>query len=254
MGTDVRSSKGFGGLGIDLVRGGAAALAMSLTVFAVPKAPDASEELVARSQALLDAVGKGDKQTWDRILADDGLFCDEDGVVRGKAEMLAQIQPLPANMSGSLRIANPKVSRMGEVAVLSYDAMERQRVFEQQIESRYHTTDTYRQISGQWRLVASHTSVLPAEPKPTGVPSPLTDFVGTYRLGGDSSVSIGVSDHALVSTRGERKEVLVSLGGDHFGRPGRPRAERIFIRDGSGKVTSFADRRDNVDLIWTKSS
>ena len=33
---------------------------------------------------------------------------------------------------------------------------------------------------------------------------------------------------------------------------GRPRTRRIFIRDEDGAITGFVDRREGIDIRWTK--
>ena len=208
-------------------------------------------ELVSKSQALLDAVAIGDKATWNKILAADGLFIDEEGQVRSKAQVIAEIVPLPAGVTGRMTIVNPKIAKSGDVAVLTYDAMETEVVSGQTLNSHYHQTDIYRQISHQWFLFGSHASILPAEAAPVGPPAPLADFAGIYSLGA-SHLEVTVENDTLVTLRDDRKDQLIPIGGDHFIRKGRPRDERIFVRNTIGAVIGFVDRRDNEDLRWTK--
>lgn len=217
-----------------------------------PQSVSLRDTLVAQSQALLDALSRGDKATWQRVLDDRGLFCDEDGVVHTKNELIAQIEPLPDGFSGRIQMANAKFGFAGEFAIVSFDALESEKVFDQELATRYHTTDMYAHQGPVWRLVGSHTSVIPAQAKAIGTSPSLAEFVGNYKLGPTESVSIRIVDGKLAATNGNREELLIALGGDHFGRPGRPRSERIFIRDSSGAVTSYTDRRDNVDLIWRR--
>lgn len=233
-------------------RAAAMALVAGLALASPALAAVSDAQLIARSQALLDAVGSGDKALWAKTLADDGVFTDEDGEVRTKAQVVAQIAPLPSGFVGALRVVAPKVVRSGDTAVLTYEAMETLTVHGQTLRTHYHTTDVYRTDRPEPRLIASQTSVLPAEAKPVGPPASLADFAGDYRLGPTDRMRLSVEGGALVSTRNGAREVLIALGGDWFARTGRPRVHRIFIRDGSGRVTGFTERRDNGDLMWSR--
>ena len=206
---------------------------------------------MGQAQALVDAVASGDRAVWERILDDDGLFVDEEAHVRTKSEVIGELRPLPPGFSGQIRLVNPRIARERDVAVLTYDLLETETVEGQTINARYHQTDVYRAAGGAWRLFASHVTVLPAEAAPLGPPSRLSDFIGTYDLG-PQAIEISVSGNLLSATRDGRSEALIALGGDHFARRGRPRGERIFVRDATGRVTGFVDRRDNVDLRWTR--
>src|SRR5690606_29817029 len=126
-------------------------------------------ELERVTQALLDAVGTGDRATWDRWLADDCLFVTEDGRIFGKEELLAELRPLPEGYEGRLQLANPLLRVRGDAAVLSYDALETLTIHGQRIETRYHTTDTWARGEDGWRLIASQVSVLPRDPDPVPV-------------------------------------------------------------------------------------
>ena len=208
-------------------------------------------QLVSESKALLDAVARGDRATWIRILAERGLFTDEEGKVRSKAQVVAEIRALPTDIVGSMAIENPRLARSGDVAVLTYEAIETEAIFGQTLRSQYHQTDTYHHVAGRWLLLASQVSILPAEAAPVGPPARLNDFQGVYRLG-TNRLLVTAESGTLFTERDGRKGMLVPLGGDHFARRGRPRGERIFFRNAEGVVTGFVDRRDNEDLRWAK--
>jgi hypothetical protein len=41
---------------------------------------------------------------------------------------------------------------------------------------------------------------------------------------------------------------------DVFFEPGQPRTRRIFERDAQGRITGFADRREERDIVWKRIS
>jgi hypothetical protein len=231
-----------------------AVLALAGALFAALTAEAPSDaELVARSQALMAAIAPGEVEVWRDTVAPDAVFTDEDGHVRSGAEAVKEIKPLPPGYSGEIKLESTRVDRYGRTAAVTYDAMETELIFGQTLHTRYRTTDVYQPVDGAWRIVASHTQVLPSEAKPLAKPAPLGDFAGVYRLGPTDRVTISVEGGVLYATRGEQpREALIALGGDHFARKGRNRGERIFVRDATGRVTGFADRRDNNDLMWRR--
>ncbi|HEX6536847.1 MAG TPA: DUF4440 domain-containing protein [Gemmatimonadaceae bacterium] len=223
------------------------------------RAPGASAERSADSlaviaQALLDAVGSGDTAVWTRYLADDGLFVDENGEIHTKRELVARIHPLPPGLDGELCVSAPRLVVSGSTAVLTYDALERETVYGQTLRTHYHTTDTYVNRGGAWRLFASHTAVLPSEHTAVAPPPTLGDYVGRYELAPGVTYTVTRDGAHLYGQRGDRpREELLPLGGDRFFRRGAPRGERIFRRDARGRVDAMIDRRDNNDLVWRRT-
>jgi hypothetical protein len=57
-------------------------------------------------QALLDAIAPGNVALWKRALAPDAIYVDENGAILHRAEFLAQLKPLPAGVSGQIRIVD----------------------------------------------------------------------------------------------------------------------------------------------------
>jgi len=68
--------------------------------------PDAllvQQQLRAADQALLDAIAPGDRAVWERLLAKDAVYVDENGAVLRRDQFLAALKPLPAGSSGHRR-------------------------------------------------------------------------------------------------------------------------------------------------------
>src|SRR5260370_38056939 len=104
--------------------------------------PIAQDELVRRTQELYDAVVPGDQAPWKKYFANDCIFADEKGRVFDKPKLIADITPLPAGYSGTIKIANVQSRIIGNTAILSYDADETETIFGQNLKTPYHITNT----------------------------------------------------------------------------------------------------------------
>jgi hypothetical protein len=73
-------------------------------------------------------------------------------------------------------------------------------------------------------------------------------LIGNLEVGSVTCTADGLS-----SERTGRKPVTMKAEvRDVFFQPGQPRTRRIFLRDAEGAVTAFVDRREGLDLRWTK--
>jgi ketosteroid isomerase-like protein len=211
------------------------------------------EELVRRTQELMDSVAAGNQEPWKKYYADDALFFDEKGRNMDKAALVKDIAPLPAGYSGTIKVTNPQSRIFPDVAILSYDADETETVFGQAMTARYHSTDTWMRRGGQWQIVASQTLRYYEDPAAGKVdPAKLRDYVGMYELA--PKVTMQVSDEAdqLYSQRsGRAKELLIPEAPDIFFRKG-VEGRRLFRRNENGKVDALIDRRNNEDIVWKK--
>jgi regulator of sigma D len=101
------------------------------------------KELRQRTQELLDAVAPGRSDVWRTLLHERMIHVDENGIVRTKAQLLAELQPLPPGLEGSLQIASFHVQVHGDVAVATHEDQEALTYFGQKLDSRFRTTDTW---------------------------------------------------------------------------------------------------------------
>lgn len=213
------------------------------------------EAIRSIAQRLMAAIAPGDTAVWSRYLDDQVLFSDEEANVYGKPALLAEFKPLPPGFSGHICVTDPRAIVRGNVAVLTFDAMETETVYGQVLHTRYHTTDMFVRSDREWRLLGSHTSVLPSEHTPgVGAPQSYGDYVGRYALApGVVEYTIArEGEHLFGQRTGRQREELLPLGGDRFYRTGARRGERIFRRDATGRVDAMVDRRDNNDLVWSR--
>src|SRR5580704_4073136 len=121
--------------------------AIGLTLLALtscePKNSITQDELVRRSQELFDSVAKGDQTPWKKYFADDCMYFDEKGRNMNKAALVADVTPLPAGYSGSIKMGKAQSHIEGDAAVLSYDLDETETIYGQDMTARYHATDTW---------------------------------------------------------------------------------------------------------------
>jgi uncharacterized protein DUF4440/uncharacterized protein DUF3471 len=228
---------------------------------ATPKAdPAVAAELTRATQELMSAVASGDWSVWDKYLDDSIVYTSEDGRTIGKAQLKAEMKPLPPGFSGSIQVESADVRQYGDTAVVSHEELERQEVFGQKLVSHYHVTDTWIRRGDrpksvpEWRLVASQVLVRLQDPAPATVDPKIFDaYVGRYDLSPTVRYTVTREGDALFGERnGRPKQPLLPETETVFFTPGAPRTRKIFVRDATGKVVRIVDRRDGRDVVWTR--
>ena len=211
------------------------------------------EELVRRTQELVDAVAIGGQTPWKKYFADDCMFFDEKGRNMNKAALLADLRPMPNGYSGSIAIANAKSHIEGDVAILSYDLDEKESIFGQNLTARYHETDTWMRRKGSWQIVAGQVLRYYEDPAPTRVEaSKFAEYVGMYELARGVVLTISTDGGQLYRQRGDRpKQQLIPEATDIFFRKG-VEGRILFHYADSGRVDVLIDRRNNEDVVWRK--
>lgn len=224
-----------------------------------PATQDANREVITQlkraTQELLDAIAPGDVAVWQKYLAEECLYTDEEGHVKSKADLLQELKPLPKGYIGRIKMGEPQVILQDKVIVLVHRDREELQLFGQTLTTWFHSTDTWaKQPDGQWKLVAEQVMAIPNERKPITISATkLDDYVGQYQLAPDVFYSITREGDKLYGQRnGRAKEELLPLYADVFYRKGVWRGEKVFERDAQGKVVRILDRRDNNDLVWKR--
>jgi hypothetical protein len=214
----------------------------------------AQDELVRRTQELVDAVAIGDRKPFEKYLAADSMIFDERGRSMDKKAFVEDQSPLPAGYSGSIKVVKPQSRILGDTAVLSYDLDETETIFGQEMKARYHETDTWVRRDGEWQIVAEQILRYyedPAAGKPDAKKYP--DYVGSYQLAPGARLTVTAEGANLFSQRaGRAKDQLIPEAPDIFfvkGVEGR----RLFRRDERGRVDALIDRRNNEDVVWIKT-
>jgi hypothetical protein len=229
-----------------------------LTVFAtiLANATDVSitqDELVRRTQELYDAIVPGNQAPWKKYFADDCIFSDEKGRTLDKTKLIADITPMPAGYSGTIKIDNAQSRIIGDTAVLSYDANETETIFGQNLKAHYHVTDTWLRRNGEWKIIASQAHRYYEDPAVGKAdPKKFVDYIGTYELAPDQTRSITAEGDKLFVERKSKKEQLFPETSEIFFRKG-VEGRILFRYDAHGKVSALIDRRNNEDVIWRRT-
>lgn len=221
---------------------------------AAPRQPDASARLQRQTQELMDAITNGTPKVWERYLDEGMRLTAEDGKVSGKSEIVKDIRPLPAGVSGTIAVTDFHAVLHGEVAVTNYVSDEHETYHGQQLHCQYRSTDTWLRRAGEWRLIASQVLALRADPPAIALPAErLESYAGLYELSPDIHYEIRVTGGRLEGKRnGRPAEPLLAEAADVLFVPGSPRYRKLFQRDANGRVTGFLERREAWDLVWTR--
>ena len=224
------------------------------TVVFAADVPITQDELVRRTQELYDSLVTGDQAPWKKHFADDCMFADEKGRFFDKPKLIADITPLPAGYSGTIKIQNIHSRIIGSTAVLSYDADETETIFGQNLKARYHITDTWLQRNGNWQIIASQAHRYYEDPAVGKADrKKFADFIGTYELAPGQTRSVTNEDEKLFVERKGKKEELLPETSELFFRKG-VEGRILFRYAANGKVDALIDRRNNEDVIWKKSA
>lgn len=220
-----------------------------------PRPPDdASAALRAQTQAMLDAVAVGDSAVWDRYLDPQVIYLSEAGEVETKAQLLAELKPLPAGITGSIAISKFEVRRFGDTAVVLHVDEETEHYFGHELHAQYMNTATWRRGPGGWTLIAQQVLATLVDPPAIALPAAqLDDYAGSYRLTDDIHYTVRrEGDHLVGERTGRPPQALRVEARDVLFVPGQPRSRKVFQRDAAGRITGFADRREGRDVVWTR--
>ena len=233
-------------------------LAGLAAVLALQSPTAASEDVGAilqrQTQELLDAVTTGSAAVWERYLDPQAVYTAEDGTVASKAQMVAQIHPLPAGVTGKLAVTDFKVTVHGPVAIATYVDDEHETYHGHQLHCQYRTTDTWLKTPGGWRLIAGQVLALRTDPPAVQLTArQMDEYSGRYALTPDITYEIRRQGEGLEGRQtGRQPETLKAEVPDVLFVPGKPRYRKIFLRGPDGRITGFAERREAWDLIWTR--
>ncbi|MCI0407126.1 MAG: nuclear transport factor 2 family protein, partial [Acidobacteria bacterium] len=145
--------------------------------------PETVEWFRTTEQALMDAIAVSDKTAWDRVMDPSCVVTSEEGQLIPKAKFLDELRPLPKGLAGSITVKDLTVQELPGFAVVRYLADERETVFGQKLAVQYRITNTYRRDGKDWKMVASHLSVVTQDPPTLAVSgTEWPSYAGTYRL------------------------------------------------------------------------
>jgi len=221
---------------------------------ATAAAPDLVAHFQALEQGLFDRLAFGDKRPWESVLALDCVVTSEEGLVMTREELLASLRPLPEGLAGGITVRELTVQELGDVAVVRFLADEWETLFGQRITVKYRITDTFRRAGAEWKLAASHTSVVTQDPPDQEVSTAgWQDLVGRYQLPPDGWIfTVELRDGELWGGRDpQRLRRLVPLTPDAFVLSDSL-GEWLFVRGASGKAERIVNLRKFAVLVWNR--
>jgi hypothetical protein len=220
------------------------ALVLGALLAQAPAAGESTTWFQATTQSLMDAVARGDKAIWDRVLEDDCIVTNEDGEVLDKGRMLKDLTPLPAGFSGQIKVRDLTVRQTQGAAVVHYWLDEVERIFGQTLKTTYVETDTYRRSGDSWKVLAMQTTVVPRDLEPLQAdpaawPSLLGDYA--YSEKATSRYHVFVRDGALYGgTNPKTATRLIPLAPLVYYQQGSIHL-MIFVRDASGAISEVRE-------------
>lgn len=215
--------------------------------------PETLQWFQTTEQALMDAIARGDKATWDRVMDPACVVTTEEGQVVTKAQFLDELRPLPAGLSGGIAVKDLTVQELPAFAVVRYLADEWESVFGQRLAVQYRVTNTYRRDGPAWRMVASQLSVVTRDPPAQAVSKAgWPGLVGRYRLLPDGwTFTVELRDGQLFGGRDPGKlRPLVPLTPEAFVLSGSL-GEWVFVVE-NGKAMRIVNLRKFAVLVWTR--
>jgi Domain of unknown function (DUF4440) len=228
-----------------------AALLMTFAAHADEPSADVRKQIVDLTQQMMDAVGEGKADVWQRTLLDDALITDEFGRRQTKKEAVDSIHAFPAGMSGSIEVRDPHVRVYGNTAVIDFEDYEKEAFFGQNFLVRYISTATYIRQGDEWKLATMLDVTLPTVPPTLEVREVKpADYVGTYRINADRAWMVDVENGKLQwrTKAGRPAHALDAIAKDVFMGGDDEKNLMIFRRDASGKVVELIERRKFNDL------
>ncbi len=195
------------------------------------------QELKRLEDEWLNSYLRGDKQTFDRIVADDFTRTDESGKFSTKAEEKELVQAPPASVKASLTNEDVQVRVYGNAAIVTGRIVSK---VQDSLSFQSRFTDTFLKRGRRWQVVARHYSRIPTERKAISLDSKIYDaYVGQYEVAPNVIFIVTKeSDKLMSQTTGQPKMELLPESEIEFFIKGFS-AQFVFVRDESGRVTKL---------------
>ena len=227
-------------------------------MFGQARSPEQPDELKAffqhTEQTLMDSVAVGDKSPWESALDDSCIITNEEGEIQDKSAFLKDLTGLPPGLSGSIVVTDLTVQQSGDFAVVRFRMDEKEKVFGQQLATRYRSTDTFRKQDAKWKIIASHQSVITSDPPAQEVSKAIWPaLVGRYQLLPKGwTFEVQLKDGQLYGGRDpKRLRRMIPMASNVFVREGTL-GEWIFPLDADGKPSKIVEWRKFEPLVWTR--
>jgi ketosteroid isomerase-like protein len=235
------------------------ALSISATVIHAqdqPKFSPAQQEVLNAHRARVEASEKRDYAAYSRLVADDCMYSDDDGILdtNRKAHLMDDWK-LPLAYDHGVNPRDYVVHVYGDTAVLNYLVTIHEQFTDADIISEQRATETYIKQKGSWLLIARQWGNLPVNfHKPVAVDtSAYKDYVGKYEWRPlDQAETVSVKGGKLWTDFGEdMDEEYFPLGSETFFVK-NDLGNVTFVRDAQGRVTGYTYHRWDGQEIHAK--
>jgi ketosteroid isomerase-like protein len=146
-------------------------LVCALLYIASCKTDDYSpDKIIEMEKAALDRWGKGDPQGYLEIMDEDLTYFDpfQEKRLDGLDTMKEFIKPFTGKIKvDRFDMLNPKVQRDGNMALLTFNLLSyvKQPDGTEKVVARWNSSEVYRKINGEWKIIHSHWSFIKPEIK-----------------------------------------------------------------------------------------
>jgi ketosteroid isomerase-like protein len=134
------------------------------------------DKIIALEKAALDRWGKGDPQGYLEIMAADLTYFDP--FLEKRLDGLGTMQEFLKPFTGKIKVdrfdmLNPKVQRDANMALLTFNLLSfvKQPDGTEKVVARWNSSEVYRKINGEWKIIHSHWSFIKPEVKTEEFPS-----------------------------------------------------------------------------------
>jgi ketosteroid isomerase-like protein len=216
---------------------------------------DPAAEFRARDQALLDAIGTGNKAVWQQTLSPDAIYIDENGAIYSKPQLVKEmIVPLPPHVSGHIDIASYRLQVTGDMALVVHKDDESETWHGHSLKAQYIMSETWRHENGAWKLAMVHVYVVPKDPPAMALAAAkLDEYAGRYKAAPELLDVIARNGAKLtLSYNGKPAKPLLVESPDMLFVPGETRFRYVFQRDANGRITGFIERREGENILWKR--
>lgn len=213
-------------------------------------ATDVTQLLRQNDELLLNAIHRGNRETWDRLTTSDFMYVEE-GNVQRKPEFLRELKE---DGLAPLIIKDYEVQVIGDTAqVFHRDDVPQRPGVPSTRNAHLLMTETWQRVDGAWRLRLVHTDRIRIDPPDIALsPQQIDELAGTYRSGTKTYVIRHQAGQILGSTDGTQFIVLKAETRDVLFEPGNVWVRKVFQRDAKGYVTGFVDRNENTERAWMR--
>jgi len=218
---------------------------------AVARGPESLKHV---TQTLADALAPGERDVWAHWTHRDYILTDENGSRIERKKFLSDMGPLPPGASGTIKVMDFVVRRVGDTQVTTYVLDEFEHFHGEELHAQYRQTDTWVRTASGWRLLASQIIALRTDPPAVDLPAKLwKEYAGSYTLPDGLNLEINWDGKAATMRKGSGAvHPLKSELTDLLFAPGDLRIRYLIQRGPDGRVTGLIQRRESWDLVWTR--